>query len=243
MSSLLYKNFSEIVNFFSSKISVKPSEVKIPMHKRILVLAPHPDDEVFGPGGTLYLANKTCKIKIIYLTSGRNITEQLIREEEANNLCDNYKFEREFLRYNQNFMELDKNIEIKIVDIVKDFRPEIVFTPFLLDDHQDHQNINRIFLKISNFSKVKVWCYQVYSSIKGNYYADITKIQIKKRKMIRFYKSENNIRNWESWVMSLNVISSRFMSRSKKERFAEMYFIFDLQFYRVLCKKFFSKSR
>lgn len=242
ISSLSYKNFNDTFNHFSTMISLKPKEIAIPKRKKILVFAPHPDDEVFGPGGTLYLLRKTCRIKIIYVTSGRNEEEQILREKEANNLCDNFKFERHFLRHQQNFFSLNKNTESQIIKITRDYKPDIIFTPFFLDDNNDHQKVNKIFLKLNKFKRIKVWCYQIYSVIKGNYYVNITNYNIQKRKMIRFYKSENKVRNWESWVMSMNVINSRFMPRSKKISYAEMFLIFDIAFYRLVCKKFFIKK-
>ena len=236
--SLSYKNFNETIDFFSSKRSIYPKRIECPKKKRIIVLAPHPDDEVFGPGGTLFLSKK-CFIKIIYLTSGRDEKEKIIREDEANKLCDYYKFQRVFLGHHQGFVTIDTKIKNKVEKIIKDFRADIVFTPFLTDDHQDHQNINKLFLDFKIKRNIKVWCYQIYSQLKGNFYVNITDCHKQKRRMIKFYKSEMRIRNWESFIMSQNVIHSRYMPKSPEVRFAEMYFISDIKFYKKLCNKFF----
>ena len=238
LKSFDYKNFNEIINFFGSKLSINPKKIKYPINKKIIVLAPHPDDEVFGPGGTLFLSKK-CFIKIIYLTSGRDENEQIIRENEANTLCNRYKFQRVFLRHRQKFTKIDSKVRNKVRHIIADFKADIIFTPFFLDDHQDHQNINQLFLDLKSNRNIKVWCYQIYSQFKGNYFVNITNCQKQKRRMINHYKSEMKIRHWESFVMSLNVIFSRYMSRSPEVRYAEMFFIFDLGFYKKLCNKFF----
>ena len=48
-----------------------PFHCSPPIGEKILVLAPHPDDETLGCGGTIRLLRKAKKqVKVIFLTSG-----------------------------------------------------------------------------------------------------------------------------------------------------------------------------
>lgn len=241
-NSLKYKNFNETLNFMSSKVFGLPKQIKPPKKKKIIVLAPHPDDEMFGPGGTLLMSKETCKIKIIYMTSGRNKEEYTERESEAEKICKQNNFERIFIRHSQNFKNLDSKVKEIIFKNIIDFKPQIIFTPFITDEHNDHQNINEIFLELENIRGLKIWCYQVYSLIKGNFFVDISDFEEHKRMFIRLYKSELKVKDWENWIISHNIVSSRYMPRSKKKKLAEMFLIFEQKFYKRLCGVFFKKN-
>ena len=59
---------------------------------KCVVIAPHPDDEIIGAGGTLIQASKKkCKVEIIYLTSGKK-NEKKIRENELRKVCKDQNF-------------------------------------------------------------------------------------------------------------------------------------------------------
>jgi len=75
---------------------ILPKLIDKPAGKNILVLAPHPDDEVIGCGGTLYkhfLAG--AEITVVYMTDGRKgdplLFNQKIPAKEKN------KIERELI--------------------------------------------------------------------------------------------------------------------------------------------------
>src|SRR5687768_14458265 len=52
--------------------TLEPLEMSAPRGQRITVIAPHPDDEMLGAGGTLIRARSAgASVRCIYLTSGR----------------------------------------------------------------------------------------------------------------------------------------------------------------------------
>ena len=68
MKSFLKNLNTGLISFLIRLFSPRASSL---LYKRILVLAPHPDDEAFGLGGTiLKLLSTGCKINIAYLTDG-----------------------------------------------------------------------------------------------------------------------------------------------------------------------------
>src|SRR5882724_75495 len=48
----------------------EPARLKVPLGKRLLVLAPHADDETIGPGGLLLAHRGKCEIHIVNLFNG-----------------------------------------------------------------------------------------------------------------------------------------------------------------------------
>ena len=68
----------------------------------ILIVAPHPDDEILGCGGSIIkYIEKGCRVSVLYLSSGDSIEK--IRETEANRVCDFLKIK------DKNFMRLKGN--------------------------------------------------------------------------------------------------------------------------------------
>ena len=73
-----------------------PQQVAAPAGKRVLVLAPHPDDEMIGPGGTVILAlDAGCAVRVLNLTSGG--ADAARREGEAPRVAERVGFAAEFV--------------------------------------------------------------------------------------------------------------------------------------------------
>ena len=68
-------------------------------NKKILVIAPHPDDEIFGAGGTLIQAIQAgSEVKTLYLTRG-NAKSAAVAESEAQTVADKLGYKIEFMNY------------------------------------------------------------------------------------------------------------------------------------------------
>ena len=62
--------------------NLQPLELDHPDANRILVIAPHPDDDIIGAGGTLIKAKENgANIHVIYVTNGLPDQEGAIRNE------------------------------------------------------------------------------------------------------------------------------------------------------------------
>ncbi|MCJ7603675.1 MAG: PIG-L family deacetylase [Desulfobulbaceae bacterium] len=114
----------------------------------ILVVAPHPDDETLGCGGTL-LKHKENGDEIYWciVTSMKGVPifseEQIMaREQQIQKVSDSYGFQQ-VKRLNFPTMSLDT---IPMIDLVGSFsrvinkiEPNILFLPFCEDIHSDHR--------------------------------------------------------------------------------------------------------
>lgn len=207
----------------------------LPSNKKIVIVAPHPDDEVIGLGGTLLrLLREKCTVEIIYMTSGK-LSEKKIREQELKNVCTllNVRF------HIIGGVAGDKLFgSEKIAEVIKNLNPGIIFMPFILDDNADHRKTHNqliIALKgLSNKNKInniKIWSYQIYGPIIVNKVIDISNVINHKKKLIKLYKSQFKSRDWEHYTTGMNAWNSRFLSNRNKV-WAECFFVQSMKDYK-----------
>ena len=106
---------------------------------RELIIAPHPDDEVIGCGGTISkLLDRKHEVGIIYLSSGNQI--QTTREQEAKEVCNYFSIGYfEFLGLNgASFSASLPNVQ-ELMHIFSDFRPDLVFVNHRDDSDPEHK--------------------------------------------------------------------------------------------------------
>jgi LmbE family N-acetylglucosaminyl deacetylase len=113
------------------------------MSERVLVFAPHNDDEVLGAGGTIAkLAKQGAEIMICEVTSGTNperverIKSEARRAHALLGAAHTVFLELPVVRLTEH-----PRIEInaRMCEVVKDFRPTIAFIPHMGDMHTDHR--------------------------------------------------------------------------------------------------------
>lgn len=150
--------------------------------QQILVLAPHPDDETFGCGGTLrLLATAGAAIDVAYLTRGElgseapeattaESREQLAarRTDEARNACrilgvrDVHFFHGQDGRVAE---QPDLTQEIGALIVQREYHR--IFCPWPQDGHPDHQATFRWLAKaLKEYpAAASVWLYEVWTPL------------------------------------------------------------------------------
>lgn len=230
--------------------TLEPLVMSGPDGKNILVLAPHPDDEALGPGGTLLkMAGKNKNIKIIIFSSGETSNGNMNRnkgrrERESLKAANIIGARIEFLGLAQKEIISNSVVIQKIKSIIKEFNPDTVLIPFFADDHPDHRAVNLAFLKAlkDHPSSVEIWAYQVYSTCLPNVLVDISKVIKKKLSLIRCYKSQLGRRDWVHYIRGLNAINSRYLKTNKK-KYAETFFVLPSGEYLKILKKYFMSRK
>jgi len=213
--------------------------------KKIIVLAPHPDDELFGCGGTLKkFLEYGSNIHVIYFTSGsenQNIAQKI--ENEAERLCESWGMNPIFLRQNPKQIELHDKLIDKLCSCISSMDPDIIFTTFFIDDHDDHKKICESLLKIKkrNIKLPQIWSYQIYTTIMPNLVVDITDQIAIKLDWVRKYNSVSGNRDWATFVQGMAAINSRYIP-SKNPVFVEAFLRLNPEDYILLIERFFSSS-
>ena len=169
----------------------------------ILVIAPHPDDEVLGMGGTIKKLSK--KNKIILCVVSEGVTAQYKDKKMIKVRRDSCKKTAKILGISQtifldypdmrlNLSHLD--INKKLEEIIEKYRPEIVYTAPKNDLNLDHQVVfNSTLVACRPKSGVKqILCYEIQGNTKvpfvPNVFENIEKEFSYKIKGFKMYKSE-----------------------------------------------------
>lgn len=177
---------------------------------KILIFAPHPDDEILGCGGTMAkrIANGD-EVFVCVVTKGyepRFNAERTKQNQSDAKTCHSFLGVKEtiFLDFPAAALETADRFELngKILDVVKKIHPDEVFIPHNGDMQKDHKIVNEacmVALRPKYFPQVKrVLSYEVLSetgwdipnvqnAFIPNVYEDITDFLEAKVKALNFF--------------------------------------------------------
>lgn len=117
---------------------------------RSLVVAPHPDDEVLGCGGTLLRrrteGHETGWLIISDISESQGWSSATVKERagEIDQVAEIFQFKEVFnLKLPDSELDRVPKIEMvrRIADVFKEFEPEEVFLPHPADIHTDHRAV------------------------------------------------------------------------------------------------------
>lgn len=171
----------------------------LPECKDILVLAPHPDDEALGCAGTIMLLNqKGVSSTVVFITNGEKLYEHpspIIgekRREEGLKASEMLGCKEPlFLNFPDGEVvgHIDR-IYDNLYTLIKEKKPDIIFSPSPIDYHEDHIATSRVVLKLLNTITIfRVSFYEIYSTLRFNYLIDITEVAEQKNRIISTYRS------------------------------------------------------
>jgi len=195
---------------------------------KILVFAPHPDDDLIGCGGSIAKHIKEGnKVTVVYVTSGdagslSYSKEELaqIREKEARSAAKILGVEDLiFLRNPDGYLEYTKENLIKIIEIIRDKKPDLIYIPHEKDAHNDHRITNKLVVesvarasgpwfqecKGEPWSVGTVLCYEVWTPLQQiSYIEDITDFIELKIEALKQHKSQIKDIQYDEAVKGLN---------------------------------------
>ena len=179
--------------------------------KKIVVIAPHPDDETLGCGGVIskYLRENNKVYWIIVSKPKKLLKDSKTYIKEIEKIKKHYKFTN-LIKLNFPATQLDKMPKSKIIKKLKKvftkISPNYVFLPFENDAHSDHKIVNEASMSALKWfrqkSIEKILIYEVLSEtnfnfkdekeqyFKPNLYIDISKDFKSKYTAMKIYKSE-----------------------------------------------------
>jgi LmbE family N-acetylglucosaminyl deacetylase len=200
---------------------------------KILVLAPHPDDESIGCGGLLLKYSKITDV--ICLTDGRyggkgeNFTETI--QERRAEFVSSMEY-AQVSRYS--FLDIEDQNLINSAEAFSqiDFTGyRYIFIPNFLDTHIDHQAVSKLLLGSKLQSDVSIVMYEVWNGLAlPNSYIDISDVIEKKEKLIKFYTSQLEGMDFHKRILGLNYYRGMAIARD----YVEAYSQFDLKSFRKL---------
>ena len=208
----------------------------LPAARRVLVFAPHADDEVFGCGGTLHLLAKAgAAITVIVATdgalgglAGERETAALIAAREAETRAAAtmlgypapvfWRLPDRGLRYNEALLA-------KLLDAMQAAHADLVFAPALSELHPDHQALALAAAEALRRlgGERRIAFYEVSAPLLPNTLIDITACEEQKRAAMRCFRSQLAEQPYDQRIAALNCY--RGYSLGADVRAAEAFFV------------------
>jgi N-acetylglucosamine malate deacetylase 1 len=230
----------------------RPVSVCEPGKSKVVVLAPHMDDEVLGCGGTIARhVTAGSDVTVIFLTDGRHggagIASRNGYEPDPHEIVDVRKAEARcaaqilgirtliFLDAEDSRLRSDRLVADRLREILERDLPDIVYLPFFLESHLDHRAANDVLLAATRGSALRFECrgYEVWTPLFPNCMISIDETIHLKRQALDCYQSQLAVTDYLHSSIGLNAYRAMGLG-GRPGRFAEAFHTLELADYRRL---------
>jgi N-acetylglucosamine malate deacetylase 1 len=214
-----------------------PVKLRAVEKQRVLVIAPHPDDEVIALGGTLALHRVAgSDVLTLYVTLDLPAADgSIVRKGEAERAARLLGFDHRFLGFPDGSVSLHETaVAGAIADAIRSFRPDVIYCPFPGDHHRDHMSAaacTSLAVERSNYQG-EVCCYEVWSNLWPNFGSDISSVVETKREAIACYASQVAYVAYADGALGLN----RFRGMKLGVPYAEAFFVSEPRAFVEICR-------
>jgi LmbE family N-acetylglucosaminyl deacetylase len=173
----------------------------LPGFERVLVLAPHPDDESLGCGGTMaLLSDRGASVSTLTATDGDATRgsslppEEIgrVRRAEAQRAAAAVGAEPRFLGLPDGALaEHPRELASGLRKTIAELEPDAIFAPWLLDGGSDHRAVATAVAEVLDGAgkRPEVWGYEVWTPLVPNRAIDITEVIERKRAAIACHET------------------------------------------------------
>jgi LmbE family N-acetylglucosaminyl deacetylase len=188
-----------------------------PPRGSVLALAPHPDDECLGCGGTLVLHRRQGdRVKVLIVTDGMagdalgyygGLDYRELRREEARRAAAVLGVEElVFWEYPDGRLSEAHDLAGRLGTLLEADRPDIIYRPSRLEIHPDHWAlgvaVEKALLRyrpaIGDFS------YEIWATVRPSHAIDISGVWDQKKKAVEQYESQLRYSDYLHMVAGLN---------------------------------------
>jgi LmbE family N-acetylglucosaminyl deacetylase len=177
----------------------------------MLVLAPHPDDEVFGCGGVLALAvAQQVRVQVLVLTDGAAGGDAAVREHEcraaaqALGYLDGGPEALGFWRLPDRGLQPDESLIARLQDELTRRRPDWVLAPSPLEIHPDHRATCLAAIEACRRVGTRLGFYEVGQPLMPNCLVDITGVLPLKQRAMQCFPSQLAVQDYGEHIAALN---------------------------------------
>jgi LmbE family N-acetylglucosaminyl deacetylase len=195
----------------------------------VLVIAPHPDDEAIGCGGTLCLhRQRGDRVVVAFLTSGELGLKHLprerawaVREKEAKAASRILGVLRaHFLRLSDWMLgDHIKTAARALRSVLLAERPSLIYVPHEGEEHPDHQAalpVLRLALKTWRAPAPELRAYEVWTPLATHdHIEDISRVMARKLKALRTHRSQLREFKYERAVRGLNAFRGELTAKCR----------------------------
>lgn len=213
---------------------------------KILIVAPHPDDEVIGCGGII--AKYHSQIDVLCINSSGVKYDWNIEsaEEIAQIRCEEFYKTMKLANVNKcritkiwgvppMFDDINKHFDDYINQFnYKDY--DFIFVPHQFDGHREHRFVGNYLikklLKKSGYKKnLKIVRYEVWGTIQSpNYFEDITDFAERKKELINAYESRKKS-HYADKIIALNYYRALLSAFGSPNNYSEAFVVQNIKEY------------
>jgi LmbE family N-acetylglucosaminyl deacetylase len=212
-----------------------PVKLRAIEKQRVLVVAPHPDDEVIAVGGNLALHQRLGSEVLTLFVTQDDPAATVVRKGEAERVARLLGFDHRFLPFPQGSISLhEPALTRMIADAIRSFSPDVIYCPFPGDHHRDHQATTASTGAAVAETRYKgdVWCYELWSCLWPNIGIDISSVVDIKRDAINCYASQVAYVDYVEGALGLN----RYRGLKLGVDYAEALFVSDPRTFIDACR-------
>lgn len=176
----------------------------------LLVLAPHPDDEIFGCGGLIALAAAHgARIQVVVVSDGAAGGEAALREQECQAAAQAIGYggaphTLTFWRLPDRGVQPDAALVARIVQAIGDRPPDWVLAPSPFEVHPDHRAVCLAALRACAAARAQLVFYEIGQPLLPNRLVDITPVIEAKQRAMRCFASQLAQQDYGEHVSALN---------------------------------------
>ncbi len=183
--------------------------------RRVLVLAPHPDDEVFGCGGALLChVMAGAIVHVVIVTDGGFGVPETHR--------DDYVFRRQqeslaaakLLAYGLPEFWLQRDREVaygeklvqQVLQAIQKMEADLVYAPSILEMHPDHRALGMAVVEAVRRTggAIRLAMYEVGMPLRPNLLLDISDVVQRKQQAMECFASQNDRQRYDLDIAALN---------------------------------------
>ena len=174
--------------------------------RHALVLAPHPDDEVFGCGGAILAhVQHGIPVSVIILTDGSLYGDAAVRMAESRSAATLLGCgEPEFWAYPDRGLCHDQDLVGRLVQKIVATGADLVYAPSPWEVHPDHRQTASAAAQAVLDTGVRIAYYEVGSPLRPNLLLDITAHAAAKMQAMRCFASQMEQQDYARHIAALN---------------------------------------
>lgn len=174
--------------------------------ERLLVIAPHPDDDVLGCGGTIALATERgADVHVLVIFDGAagdpngkfDAADYVQRRQREARAAGKHLGVTRYTFWDmpEGHLAQEQDLQAgaaRLAALVEDWRPDAIFAPWIGDGHRDHQSVARAVQRMLREHAVRtpVWGFEVWSPLDAQHLVDISSVWPAKLDAIGMHRTQ-----------------------------------------------------
>jgi len=180
----------------------------LPTDSDILVLAPHPDDEIFGCGGALALhADAGAQLHVVLVTGGDAAGEAAARLEESHAAARALGIpEPDCWGIPDRHVSNAPGLVKRIREAITATGATLIYAPSLWENHPDHRALAEATLQVvRELGHIGWMAYEVSAPLRPNLLIDISPVLDRKHAAMACFPSQLAVQAYDRHLKALNI--------------------------------------